>query len=320
MLDYAEDRLFGHGNASYDAAAKSFLSKRKILAWILKRVVPEFKEATLEDIAERYIEGNPMVGQIPVSREYTNVVRKMLDGKTENIRGERTEETSITEGKITFDVLFKAVTPDTGEQVALYINIEAQKDIHPGYSLLKRAVYYGSRLISSQKTIDFEKTDYDKIKTVYTIFICMGSPEKRSIINRYSLQEDHLLGNHHADEKEYKLMNFVMIYLGDQASRDRLIELLRLVFRVDKSFDEIKKTLQSAYDIQLTGDMEKELRTMCNLSEGIYDRAFEAGEMKNMIEMIKTAMESQKWSLQKAMDVFKLSPEKQSIVKGALVK
>lgn len=169
MPDNVEDRLYGHGNTAYDAAAKKFLSKRKILAWILKRVVPEFKEATLEDIAEKYIEGEPMVGQIPVSPEYTNAVRKALDEQPESIRGERTEENSITEGKITFDVLFKAVTPDTGEQVALYINIEAQKDINPGYSLLKRAVYYGSRLISSQKTIDFEKMDYDKIKTVYTI-------------------------------------------------------------------------------------------------------------------------------------------------------
>ena len=62
MPDNVEDRLYGHGNTAYDAAAKKFLSRRKILAWILKRVVPEIKEATLEDIAEKYIEGEPMVG------------------------------------------------------------------------------------------------------------------------------------------------------------------------------------------------------------------------------------------------------------------
>lgn len=125
-----------------------------------------------------------------------------------------------------------------------------------------------------------------------------------------------MLGNHRADEKEYKLMNFVMIYLGDQASRDRLIELLRLVFRTDKSFEEIKKKLQSAYDIQLTGDMEKELRTMCNLSEGIYDRA----EIKTLVAVVRSAMKSQKWSLQKAMEVLNIAPDKKKKLEEALAK
>lgn len=111
-------------------------------------------------------------------------------------------------------------------------------------------------------------------------------------------------------------MNFVMIYLGDQASRDRLIELLRLVFRTDKSFEEIKKKLQSAYDIQLTGDMEKELRTMCNLSEGIYDRA----EIKTLVAVVRSAMKSQKWSLQKAMEVLNIAPDKKKKLEEALAK
>ena len=107
-----------------------------------------------------------------------------------------------------------------------------------------------------------------------------------------------------------------MIYLGDKVSRDKLIELLRLVFRTDKSFDEIKKKLQSAYDIQLTGDMEEELRTMCNLSEGIYDRA----ELKTLIAAVESAMKNGKWPLQKAMEFLDISPEKQKIVKEALAK
>ena len=64
----------------------------------------------------------------------------------------------------------------------LIINVEAQKRLNPKkktgdtYPLLKRAVYYASRLISSQKGTEFTNSDYDKIKKVYTIWICMESP------------------------------------------------------------------------------------------------------------------------------------------------
>ena len=62
--------------------------------------------------------------------------------------------------------------------------------------------------------------------------------------------------------------------------------------------------------------MEEELRTMCNLSEGIYDRA----ELKTLIAAVESAMKNGKWSLQKAMEFLDISPEKQKIIKEALAK
>ena len=46
-------------NASYDTLAKRILSRKVILAWILKYTVPEFADCSLEDIAGKYIEGDP---------------------------------------------------------------------------------------------------------------------------------------------------------------------------------------------------------------------------------------------------------------------
>lgn len=42
-------------NAQYDQAAKRVLAQRRMLAWILSRVVTEFAGVPVCDIADRYI-------------------------------------------------------------------------------------------------------------------------------------------------------------------------------------------------------------------------------------------------------------------------
>ena len=48
----------------------------------------------------------------------------------------------------------------------IIVNIEAQKDEPPEYKLLNRAIFYVSRLISSQQERDFVNTNSDDIKPV----------------------------------------------------------------------------------------------------------------------------------------------------------
>ena len=50
--------LMDDDNASYDKAAKRFLSRKMLLAWILKYLVVEFRDCPIKDIAEKYIEGD----------------------------------------------------------------------------------------------------------------------------------------------------------------------------------------------------------------------------------------------------------------------
>ena len=52
MTNFLDDQ-----NASYDKLAKSFLSRKAILAQILKYTVEEFANCALEDIEKKYIEG-----------------------------------------------------------------------------------------------------------------------------------------------------------------------------------------------------------------------------------------------------------------------
>ena len=293
-----ENALVGQNRLQYDKAAKGVLSEKKILAYILKRTIPEFASASLNDIATRYIEGKPLVSVVPVYKDKTNAVRQYLE-KQENstIQGMPHEDNSVTEGSVTFDILFHAKVPDTGELITLIINVEAQKSISPKtregqvYPLMKRAVYYISRLISSQKETEFTGSNYSKIKKVYSIWICMESPDGKNAINRYQLKEQHLLHRYKEPIKNYDLLGIVFVYLGNNRTQDRFMQLLNLLFIKKIQATELVTELHDEYDIDLTEKGKEDLTTMCNLGEGIYEKGMAKGMAKGMEQgIVRTAL------------------------------
>lgn len=76
----------------------------------------------------------------------------------------------INEGVIRFDIIFYVRLPSEDSKDAgltqIIINVEAQKDEPTSYEILNRAIFYASRLVSSQKERDFVKSGYDDIKRV----------------------------------------------------------------------------------------------------------------------------------------------------------
>ena len=57
--------------------------------------------------------------------------------------------------------------------------------------IVKRNLYYCCRLVSSQYGTEFTNSHYEKIKKVYSIFICMNhSNYRKNTINQYSIQEE----------------------------------------------------------------------------------------------------------------------------------
>lgn len=208
--------------------------------------------------------------------------------------------------------------------------MEAQKTQRAstlGYDILKRALYYVSRIISSQKEREFEGSDYNKIKKVYSIFICMDSPNGQSAINRYRMKEEHLLHRYKANQKSYDLLNVVMIYLSDEKVRNRLIGLLQLLFgKENMSGDERNEILKEKYNIHLTEEQREELNTMCNLSEGIVDRVTDrvtesvtkSVKRSDAIESVRNLMISTGWSSDKAMDALRIPKELRDEIRMAV--
>ena len=173
----------------YDESCKNILANKIILAWIMKSCMKEYKDCSIRDIADHYIEGIPEISQREVHRDEAPASDP---GK---IRGENTEDKAVNEGTVRYDIMFRAILPQGQEKIELIINIEAQKDFYPGYPLIKRGIYYGCRMISSQYGTIFINSHYEKIQKVYSIWICFNPPEKRkNSINIYSVKEKNVVG------------------------------------------------------------------------------------------------------------------------------
>ena len=152
-------------DAQYDEKAKQLLGNKVILAYILVNTVDEFYGMKPENVVP-YIEGEPIIGTVPVEPGLTN---KQRERKGQRITGLNTENMEINEGFVRFDIIFYVHMKNGRSQII--INLEAQKNEPEGYHILNRAVFYGCRLISSQKERDFAKMNYNDIKRVFSIWL-----------------------------------------------------------------------------------------------------------------------------------------------------
>ena len=279
---------------AYDEACKRVLSERGIMAHILKACTEEFKDCDLQDIAQRYIQGEPSISRIAVEPEAISP----------RIESEQTEDKSGTEGTVYYDIRFHAVAPVDGKLIQLIINLEAQNDFNPGYPLLKRAVYYCGRMISSQYGAVFVKSHYEKIQKVYSIWICTMPTKKWEYnISRYRLTEDHLIGHTQAERSHYDLINIVLVCLGSKNYKQLkgILRLLNMLLLDNISSQEKQKLLEKEFDVTMTPHLEKGVAAMCNLSEGIERRGEKRGR-----KLGEEVGEKRGWNLGKQDDVLEM--------------
>ena len=267
-------------DAQYDEKAKRLLGNRTILAHILVKTVDEFQSMDPKEVVS-YIEGEPFISTVPVEPGLTNAAKEK-DGQ--RIVGLNTESAEINEGMIRFDIIFYVRMKDGISQVI--VNVEAQKGKPAGYHILNRAVFYASRLISSQKERDFVKMNYDDIRRVYSIWVCMGMDE--SSMAYVHLIKDDLLGSHQW-EGGLDLLNIVMIGIADELpehdDKYELHRLLSAVFSMELSVDEKLRIMEKEYGIPLDDKIREEVVTMCNLSQGIREKGRAESEERIILNM-----------------------------------
>ena len=268
-------------DAQYDNSAKRLIAHKIILARILIKTVEKFKGMDPLEVAA-LIEGIPYISTVPVEPGLTNAVH-FQNGK--RIVGFNTENQELNEGLVRFDIVFYVRMKDGLSQII--INVEAQKDEPSDYEILNRAVFYVSRLVSSQKERDFENSSYDDIKSVYSIWICMNMEE--NTMSHIHLTKEDLIGSY-----EWKgnldLLNIIMIGLAKELpEHDETYELHRLLgallsreLTVDEKLDIIGKE----YDIPLEENFRKDMSTMCNLSQGVKEEGIAIGRAEGEAGLI----------------------------------
>jgi hypothetical protein len=265
--------------AQYDACAKRLLSEKHVLSHILVKTVEEFKGMNPNDVIEK-IEGEPYIGSVPVEPGLTN------KAEGDRVVGFNTEDSEINEGLVRFDIVFYVRTNDELSQII--INLEAQKDEPKEYNLLNRAIYYVARLVSSQKERDFAHSDYDKIKQVYSIWICMNMSENS--MSHYHLTREQIVGVYEWPGK-IDLLNIVMIGLAEELPKQceelELHRLLAALLSNDLNAKAKAKIVSEEYDIPVKSDIEGGADIMCNLGQGIEDRALAKGIEQGRVQGIE---------------------------------
>ncbi len=148
-------------SAAHDATAKKLVANKAILAYILKYTMDEFEDMPLKEIP-KYIEGKPKISQIAVMHDHADIedpedsedsadsedveIELLEADEEENgklsgssrIEGSFTEDKSIREGSIYYDIRFVVRVPKDGKLVEIIINIEIQNNDTPGYPITKR--------------------------------------------------------------------------------------------------------------------------------------------------------------------------------------
>ena len=255
--------------AQYDVRVKRLLAQKSILAHILVRTIDEFKGMQPEDVVS-YIEGEPKIGIVPVEPGLTNAENKA----GQRVIGFNTENAEINEGLVRFDIIFYVRMKNGLSQII--VNIECQKDEPSAYQILNRAIFYVSRLVSSQKERDFVNTNYDDIKQVFSIWICMNMDY--NCMSHIHLTKDEIL-RPHAWKGNLDLLNIVMIGVtNDIPDQDDNYELHRLIGTlVSNRLGEQEKLeiIEQEYNIPISNEFREEVTTMCNLSDGIEERTKE---------------------------------------------
>ena len=274
--------------AQYDTRVKRLLAQKSMLAHIPVKTVDEFKGMKPEDVV-KYIEGEPSISVVPVEPGLANMEK--TDAAGQRIVGLNTENAEINEGLVRFDIIFYVRMPsvdDTKNGLSqIIVNIEAQKDEPTEYKILNRAIFYVSRLISSQKERDFVNTNYDDIKQVFSIWICMNMDDN-------SLSHIHLTKDEMLKPCNWKgnldLLNIVLIGITNEIpEHDEKYEMHRLIGTLlsgELKEQEKLDIIEHEYNIPISQEFREDVRIMCNLSTGIEERATERATEKTSEKFI----------------------------------
>lgn len=274
------------GKGDCDRVCKKVLATKEIAAHILKEVVSEYAGCSTDDIIN-YI-SDVKIGQEAVDVDELPPVINMTN----------TEDSTILEGRRFYDIKFKTSAPgEKGKNIDLIINIEAQNNYSPGYSILRRGIYYCARLISSQYGTTFTGSKYDALQKVYSIWICTN-PDKahKNTIVRYKISPEELFNSisfeddesENKEKQSYDMISLVMIcldnYKDGKFSENGIIKMLSVLLSNDITKEQKKKILENDCHIRMTKETEEEVELMCNLSQGYYENGLEKGRQEGRQE------------------------------------
>ena len=177
-------------------------------------------------------------------------------------------------------------------------------------------------MISAQYGTEFTNAHYEKIKKVYSIFICMNPPKNRkNTISKYSIKEDNVVGNTKEEKENYDLLTAIMLCLGDPEEKmdSEILRLLEVLLSSKRAVEEKKQILENEYNIKMTETLESEVSQMCNLSDGVERQGIEKGLKQGLqtawYNAVKNLMKNLNLTCEQAIKALGISEEEWEDIK-----
>jgi len=188
--------------------------------------------------------------------------------------------------------------------------------IIPGYPILKRALYYCSRLIDRQ--LHHTAGGYDSLIKVNSIWLMYGCAKyKQGAVNSYRVAEKKLQRALRHCRDTYDLSNILLIYTNEEYDENNtdFQNLIVVLFTNQLSAEKKIEILRKQYHIEVTKKMEEDLNDMCNISmyhERVgLTKGIQVGELKALTTSVKRLLEHQ-LSIEEAFALLGIEKEMQT--------
>ena len=165
--------LFNDSKRFYDAQCKKILSLKKVVAYLFKECLSEYKDFSLEEVYDLLDEDHMSCKMVSQNVEYLK----------------------IPDSLVRYDLLFELKHPKNDRRKVL-IDMEPQGIDPGGDALYHRAFYYVCRLISGQRNDPkgFTGEAYEEMHKIISFWICL----------RHANYKDNQLYRYYVEEKMKK--------------------------------------------------------------------------------------------------------------------
>ena len=272
----------------YDTACKRLLSERQILSRIMHDWLEEFSDTDVKQIERECLIGKPRIGEDPVGRD------EAAPGMVGALSG---EDATVAEGTVNFDIRFEATTPhredDKNDVIYMEMDVEAQNVFFPGYPLLKRAVFYGGRLLSMQGYEVVPKSHYERVRKVVSIWVCAHPPRKYAgTVTRFGLRPEWLVGEVEYRSQDYNTLDVVMACLDDQnpGRSEGALGMLEVLLSTRMTASEKIAYLEDKCSIVVTEYLNERVIDVCNLSQGAIEEGRREGRREERARFLEVAV------------------------------
>ena len=257
-----------------DASSKTIFASVPFMAHILKDCVGELATYSQQEIMELCQKADIHFATEPVHDQQTASEILMKDsGKQpspmDNLSSASSvEATSMSEGAVHFDLLIELTFPmPNGDHIAVVVNVEIQNDGDNVCRIIKRGIYYCSRLISRQKNRTFKAPKYENIRKVYSIWLLAAADDLlANAIRRFSLKEQIITAPQSKmpslPTAYYDMMEVVIAGInGDYMplGKPNVLELLWLLSSVEIDDVKARQYLQEVFKMEVTETMDTEI-------------------------------------------------------------